>query len=912
MKKIYQSLFCGFLLLAFGASTAYADIPQVTARDLNTYDPPLTSLDDLTNHPLVGEEVEVTAIVSSYPRNSGLAGYNPDEGTINRIHVFVVDTTALSQGREGMGLQLVVDGEGLFTLENLDIGDIITFRGALGFFGNTAQFNTDDILTVGNAWEDAEYEKYQELLEPWTVRLTDINEITPTGQGLILENYTTYINQYIKLEDAVVGARDITSLRPWMYVIEDGVIAYNRDTSLRYRNDRHDNYREGYNYRRADVDGNYVPPPPGAVINYSGYAVVNTFDPDNREADGTATMALVAMEDGVRWLGFGDNAIRYTNENLPEFYPYRLRNDLEMIGLPPEIINYQISDYIISSDEQVTISFDVIPGDDDAIIEKVEIFYWVNGEEFVEELAVTGGSYSFTFPAFDDLTTVEFEIRITDNRDINGFLRDGDGDPTDPEATFILKFTVMEQGVNSIQMISETTTGMRGPSTLAGLGALPMDITAVVVADSTNGYIVIHDEANAPAAWSGIFLEPDSLTMSLRRGDRILINSAVIANSNTSPSFANVTYLEDTEFEVLDRGVDYSPLIPVLSTADLTGQEHMGAPYEGMVIRVEDAYIVTNQADAPNSDFGEWSFASGTPDDEHSALRVRNNVAQSDIQIFSTFGTFINNDIKSGAELEFVQGVLGFSHGNPKMTLRSLDDAQPVEDMFYPTRTLLLFNPTNNAEVDVNRALEAMWSESTDRDGDDVTYFFLLSDPEDVLFENYLLKKHSNNDGAENSIRISWETLDDFLAGRGLEDGESEDFIWTVWISDGRDTVQVSTKAASDPVFETLHRNITLQRNITPTSADDSELPRRFALEQNYPNPFNPVTQIRFDVPTDAHVNIAVFDILGRRVMTLVNEQLQAGTHTAAFDGSRLASGMYIYRMEAGSFVQTRKMMLLK
>ncbi len=96
------------------------------------------------------------------------------------------------------------------------------------------------------------------------------------------------------------------------------------------------------------------------------------------------------------------------------------------------------------------------------------------------------------------------------------------------------------------------------------------------------------------------------------------------------------------------------------------------------------------------------------------------------------------------------------------------------------------------------------------------------------------------------------------------------------------------------------------------TTGADNEVAGEFRLRQNYPNPFNPTTMISFEVPSATEVALNVYDILGQRVMTLVNEEVSSGVHQVQFDGSQLASGVYIYRIEAGDFVKTRKMMLIK
>jgi len=101
---------------------------------------------------------------------------------------------------------------------------------------------------------------------------------------------------------------------------------------------------------------------------------------------------------------------------------------------------------------------------------------------------------------------------------------------------------------------------------------------------------------------------------------------------------------------------------------------------------------------------------------------------------------------------------------------------------------------------------------------------------------------------------------------------------------------------------------------IEATNIENESLnPFEYRLSQNYPNPFNPSTNIEFVLPKATIVNIKIYDLLGREVADLVNnQQYQSGAHTVRFNASRLASGMYIYRMEAGGFTQTRKMVLVK
>ena len=99
--------------------------------------------------------------------------------------------------------------------------------------------------------------------------------------------------------------------------------------------------------------------------------------------------------------------------------------------------------------------------------------------------------------------------------------------------------------------------------------------------------------------------------------------------------------------------------------------------------------------------------------------------------------------------------------------------------------------------------------------------------------------------------------------------------------------------------------------------AGASNLPKKFSLHQNYPNPFNPVTMIKFDLPKSADVVLKIYNILGQEVRTLINKRMPAGYHSVMWDsrnneGRLVSSGVYLYRLKAGDFVVTKKMILVR
>ena len=104
----------------------------------------------------------------------------------------------------------------------------------------------------------------------------------------------------------------------------------------------------------------------------------------------------------------------------------------------------------------------------------------------------------------------------------------------------------------------------------------------------------------------------------------------------------------------------------------------------------------------------------------------------------------------------------------------------------------------------------------------------------------------------------------------------------------------------------------TTNGGITAVHQTGNEIPEKYSLSQNYPNPFNPATQISFDIPKTSIVNLTFYDAIGRVIAQLVNQQLAPGSYKVEWDASNYPSGVYYYRLQAGEFVRTNKMVLLK
>ncbi|MBZ0198675.1 MAG: T9SS type A sorting domain-containing protein [Ignavibacteriaceae bacterium] len=140
--------------------------------------------------------------------------------------------------------------------------------------------------------------------------------------------------------------------------------------------------------------------------------------------------------------------------------------------------------------------------------------------------------------------------------------------------------------------------------------------------------------------------------------------------------------------------------------------------------------------------------------------------------------------------------------------------------------------------------------------------------------------------------------------------------------------VGIPTKRINDMVNFThgyLHaateaNSVFMMYLIINKTEDEINIANNFSLEQNYPNPFNPSTKIKFTLPSPSQgegprvrsITLKIYDILGCEITTLINKELAPGNYEVEFNGSSLASGVYFYRLEAGSFIQTKKMILLR
>jgi hypothetical protein len=224
------------------------------------------------------------------------------------------------------------------------------------------------------------------------------------------------------------------------------------------------------------------------------------------------------------------------------------------------------------------------------------------------------------------------------------------------------------------------------------------------------------------------------------------------------------------------------------------------------------------------------------------------------------------------------------------LTVNPVNDSPEVFSVIYPT-----VSDTFSTHADNDTMIAYKWYPSLDIDSN-VEYTLII---ELEFFSNYYTEEYENI--TDTTFSVSAHSLDPLLSALNLEETELH---WFVESTDGEYTV------SSDTGYFVLSTEAL-------NTIGDANIPEVFALHQNYPNPFNPTTTLRYDLPEQSNVNIIIYDIMGRQVKTLVNTTQDAGFKTVIWDatndyGKPVSAGVYLYQIQAGEFIQTKKMVLLK
>jgi uncharacterized delta-60 repeat protein len=233
------------------------------------------------------------------------------------------------------------------------------------------------------------------------------------------------------------------------------------------------------------------------------------------------------------------------------------------------------------------------------------------------------------------------------------------------------------------------------------------------------------------------------------------------------------------------------------------------------------------------------------------------------------------------------------SYGNVYVTGRSVGGAN-VLDSDYATvkyntngvqQWVAIYKGSNNTP-DVPRAITL----------DDHGNVYVSGGSYSTTFNDYTTVKYKNGGGQDWVLRYNGPANNDDFSNAVAVDG-----LGNVYITG------YSTGLSSNYDIATIKYSATVG-----VSNNGNEIPTNYSLSQNYPNPFNPTTTISFELPKQSDVSLSVYNSIGEEISVIVNDKLSAGKYRINFDGSNISSGIYFYRLQAGDFTQTKKMILIK
>lgn len=599
-------------------------LPQANIDQLNAAGAGLTTdqIQSLVTNDLEGELVEFQAVVLTNPILSGLA--SATDGVPNRIHVFVRDTTALSQGPAGMDIQIVDGRTDRVETQNLFVGDEIVVCGLVAPFGSTGrtmQINPLSVTLAGTPVVDLTANP--EFDDPIEVEISDFHREVDGLTQIRWENFSDFNSQYVRLSGVTI-VQGVPGTRPNILFSEDAAGSHPQvnsyDTSVCYRNDRGPEYFPA-GQAPSCIDEDFVPPPAGTAdvqgfLTFSGWAG-----------------------------GFGYSVPNGANFSISPFE----EEDFQVSVAPPTITLAPLA-AIPNATDDVTIGATVVPGQGTIASVTVDYEYFVDGTSTgtgSNPLSNTSGDdYEGTIPAGADGADVVYTVTATDS----------EGESSSVTGSY----RIIDGAVRSIRSIQETLAGgdasplyfeANGDNNADDPIAFDLDATVQSIFQLGANWVgSIQDNADLDP-WSGIWVFFGAENPGLSVGDQINITEAAINER------FDVTQLEDVTFTTTASGSPYA--YKTVETSVLTDAD-VAEAHEGMLIRFEDVTITNNDAG-----FGEWEFSStGSAADAVRADDYTDAFDDFDPSVF-----FANGEVR-----EFIQGIWYFSFGDYKLTPVELTD----------------------------------------------------------------------------------------------------------------------------------------------------------------------------------------------------------------------------------------------
>ncbi len=388
----------------------------------------------------------------------------------------------------------------------------------------------------------------------------------------------------------------------------------------------------------------------------------------------------------------------------------------------------------------------------------------------------------------------------------------------------------------------------------------------------------------------------------------MILGITLLFQSNLFAQVEGITY-SFANNQITTSGADKFLEFDIMATATGNTQFKLGQVYIdynpagfGSSISGTTALEITEGAllanvNGPGGDIGTYSISSAN--NTASKLAIQNSWAKADLG---------GGDV--GFDLTNTLGTTAQVYVHVKMKI--LDESQTSGISFDPTVTdfdqqqfyftsgdnQTKYSPVNTgAALDVPLPVELQSFKATNQKGSSVELEWATAT--EVNNYGFEIERKVVKAADENEEAGTWEKVA-FVEGSGNSNSQ-----------------KIYNFVDKNPVGGTTFAYRLKQIDIDGTFeySDEIEvkvLPSKYDLYQNYPNPFNPTTKIKFSLPENAKVKIAVYDILGRELTTLINKNIEAGYHSINFDAAQFTSGVYLYTIETSKFTKVKKMLLLK
>ena len=291
----------------------------------------------------------------------------------------------------------------------------------------------------------------------------------------------------------------------------------------------------------------------------------------------------------------------------------------------------------------------------------------------------------------------------------------------------------------------------------------------------------------------------------------------------------------------------------------------------------------------PSEHWGQVNYngASSVPDGYSAVIKDSNNVVLGEMESGTIDGWY---DVIAATDNPSTTQDEGAVDG--EKTFVFINNYKAIPSLIHKPGPPI--NPPND-QVDLEVIIDTIPPEiSITYPENDSLYTSHITELKYTLFDENPDSSWYSTDGGLTRIVVPWSsdtTITDLMSKQGEN-------IWIVYAKD------IGGKASSD--------SVTFNVDTTTTNIEDVVLPSAYSLSQNFPNPFNSSTIIEYSLPIEEHVSLKVYDILGRPLETLVNQEQSPRSYQVPFDGSKYSSGVYFYNLRTDSFNKTRKMILIK